>query len=250
MAAKIENLDVDNLCRLYEAGWHVVDLAKKFSVSRPVIGRQLRERGVTLRSISESHRIAASRASQEERTRRASAAHDAVRGKRQSMEHRCKIAISKETLQSHSTRIEQVLASRLRRRGLTVIPQKAIGPYNVDLAITEPPIAVEIFGGHWHAGGRHASRFKKRLNYIINQGWTPVFVWVDKSYPLEVGAIKHIIALVEQIRRGEPVRRQEQMIYGNGNPSTLGESKLYGLPVIPGPHPRDNSTGRFNPRTR
>lgn len=250
MSAKIENFDIDELCRLYRADWSCVDLAKRYSVGRMVVRNRLIERGIALRSFSESHRIAAARASKEERARRAAAAHDAVRGKRQTPEHRRKIARKKEALQSHATRIERILADRLRGHGFSVVLQKAIGPYNIDLAITSPPIAVEIFGGHWHSGGRHASRYRERTNYILDQGWAFVAIWTGRDYPLESGAVKYIVALAEKMRRGKAKRRQEHMIYGNGKPSTLGERKLNGLPVIPGPQPRDNSTGRFNPRPR
>ena len=39
------------------------------------------------------------------------------------------------------------------------------------------------------------------------------------------------------------------MIYGNGQMAALGKNKLNGLPVIKGPMPRDNATGRYASRT-
>ena len=59
---------------------------------------------------------------------------------------------------------EIMLAGMLRDAGLDVIHQKAIGPYNVDLAAGS--VAVEVFGGGWHR--RQAEG--ERLRYILDAG--------------------------------------------------------------------------------
>ena len=249
MPYKLKSSDVDDLCRLYQSGFLESDLAKRFKITYQNVHRWLVIRKVPLRTISDSHRIAAARSSKEERARRASAAHDAVRGKRQTLEHREKIALGRERIHSNISPVELLCLRSLRRAGLACIPQRAIGPYNVDVAVNEPPIAVEIFGGGWHSSGRHAARFKKRVKYILDHGWALVIVWADRNRPYGRGATKYIVALAEKIRRGEPIGSKEQMIYGNGHPSTLGEYHLNGRTGIPGPQPRDETTGRFRLRT-
>jgi very-short-patch-repair endonuclease len=185
-----------------------------------------------------------------ERMRLSKAAHDAVRGVRQSLEHQCKRATTREINQVAISEIEFRCADALRNRGFICVMQKAIGPYNIDIALTEPPIAVEIFGGQWHTADRHAARFRKRTDYLLDQGWLPVIVWVTRDIPFGAGAIEYIVALAEKMRRGESVGRKEQMIRGDGQPSTIGERKLNGLPPIPGPQPYDKTTGRFTKRPR
>jgi very-short-patch-repair endonuclease len=249
MTRKLKSSDIDDLCRLYQSGFLESDLAKRFNVAYQAIHSWLVKRDVPLRSLSEGHRIAAARASKEERARRSKAAHDAVRGKRQTLEHREKIALTREDRQISISPIEMTCARALRRAGFDCTPQKAIGPYNVDIAINEPPVAVEIFGGGWHGSGRHAARFKKRIKYILDRGWSIVIVWADRDRPYGRGATKYIVSLAEKIRRGETVGRQEQMIWGNGHPSTAGEYKLNGRAGIPGPQPRDETTGRFRLRS-
>jgi len=248
MAGKLKPSDVDDLCRLYQAGNLECDLAKIFKITYQNVHRWLLVRGIPLRTIGDSHRIAAARSTKEERARRARAAHDAIRGLRRTMEDLCKRSKGKEIKQSHATRIEGIAVADLESHGLKCIPQKAIGPYNVDIAIEKPPIAVEIFGGSWHASGRHAARFRKRIDYLLDQGWLPIIVWVSRDHPLETGAIKYIVALAKKIRRGETTGRQEKMIRGDGQPCIIGERKFNNLPPIPSAARRNNATGRYTSR--
>ena len=244
------SFDRDEAIRLYRDGALFVDLAERFNVHWMVVRRVIINAGVKLRPYSEIQRIKASRLTKQERARHSKAAHDAVRGKSQSLEHRRKIALTREDRGVGISRIELSCKNLLEDRGFTCIPQKAIGSYNVDVAITEPPIAVEIFGGHWHAHGSHAARFRKRIDYIINSGWHPIIIWVTRDYPLEIGAIEYIVSFAKKISGNKSFRCKEQMIFGNGQVTSLGKRKLNGLPVISRPHPRNKATGRYTPLSR
>jgi len=224
--AKKRCFDIDEAIRLYESGSLYIDIARKFGVHWNSVRSALIRRGVKSRSISEVQKIKISRLSKEEIARQTKAAHDAVRGMRRTMEDLCKRAKGKEIKQSHATRIERICAQMLWKEGFACVLQKAIGPYNVDIAITEPPITVDIFGGNWHASGRHAARFRKRFDYILDQNWLPVIIWVIRDYPLEIRAIEYIVSLAEKIRGGETIGRQEHMIRGNGEPTTIGENNF------------------------
>lgn len=242
------NLNINNLLGLYQSGMSEKKLAEKLNVSRSVIRRRLIENNISPRGRSESMYIRMSQTSKEERAHLTKAAHDAVRGTRQSFEYRCKVAKTREINRVGIGLHENICLELLQEYGLSCIPQKAIGPYNVDIAITKPAIIVEIFGGQWHTSDGHARGFRKRFDYILNQGWIPIIIWVTKYYPLGIGAIKYVVTLAEKMRRGEPMRRKEQMITGDGKPTVIGEYKLNNWPLIPGPQPRDNITGRFKSR--
>ena len=244
------NIDIDNLIRLYELGESEKALAEKFGVSRTVIRPRLIENGIKPRNRSEAMYVRMSRTSKEERARLTAASHAAIRGTHHSFERQCKTAISRERSQSWIGRGERICLDMLRTHGLDGVPQKAIGPYNVDIAIDSPSIAVEIFGGHWHTCDEHASRFRKRTDYILNAGWAVIIIWVTRNYPLERGAIEYIVALSKKLSGGKPMRRQEHVIRGDGKFTAVGERKLNGLPPIHGPQPTDNITGRFISRPR
>jgi len=239
------NIDTNNLYRIYQSGALLIDIAKQFGISWDCVRQRFIRAGLPLRSISESHRIAASRVSQEERSRRVAAAHNAIRNKRQSFEHRCKIALTREQKGLGISRIERRCLYFLEERGFKCIAQKAIGSYNVDIAITKPPITVEIFGGHWHASGRHADRFRKRIDYILNAGWHPIIVWVTRDYPFEIGVIKYIVSVAEKLSSNKSIRRQEHMIRGDGELTSIGKRKFNNLPIISSSQTRDKATGRY-----
>lgn len=248
MPAKRMDIDVDNLIQLYNSGESVKHLAELLGVSRPLITRRLHENGITPRNRSESMFLRMSRTPPEERARLANAAHAAVRGHRRTEEELCKRAITRQQSGKSATPIEIRLAEMLEDRGLRTVKQMAAGPYNIDIAITEPPIAVEIFGGNWHASGRHAERYRKRCDYLLDHGWVPVIIWVVRDYPLQVAAADYLVALVEAVRLDKAAFQQEQVIRGDGQLTTLGCNNLKYRPIIEGPQPRDNTTWRFTSR--
>ncbi len=215
--------DLANLCRRYLAGETQPSLALRYGVDRGVISRHLRKKGIHLRGIAEANLIRMRNLSAAERQELTAAAHEAVRGKRQSPEHQAKIARTREIKQLGVSPIEIKLIRILRARGLSCTAQKAVGRYNVDVAINSPPIAVEIFGGGWHAKGRAAARFRQRTNYLLYRGWTPVFIWVLRDYPLQRGAIDYVVALAEKLRRHKTATSQEHVIRGDGQPSIIGK---------------------------
>jgi very-short-patch-repair endonuclease/uncharacterized protein (DUF433 family) len=239
---------VSDVIDLFNSGESVKSLAGRFNVSRTVIVRVLKENGITPRNGSESMYIRMSRTPPEERSRLSAAAHAAVRGKRRPEKELIKRAHTKEGDFTFASRIELAAAEMLIEKGFNVCAQKAIGKYNVDLAICVPPIAVEIYGGNWHGSGRHAARFNERVEYILNSGWDLVIIWVLRDYPLEAGAINYIVALSEKLSSTESMRGEKHVIRGDGNLTTVGAANLKYRPIIPGPQPRDNITGRYTSR--
>lgn len=244
------SIDLDDLARLYKSGYSVNRLAQHFGTTRTPIVKRLNDMGIVQRGRSESMYLRMSQTSGKERARLASAAHDAVRGMRRTDEDLCKRAKGKEINLSHSTRSEAIVLDLLHLCGLNCTPQKAVGKYNIDIAVNEPPIAVEIFGGSWHASGKHATRYVQRTKYLLDRGWHCVFIWVSRKTPLEAGAAAYIVALAEKIRSGESLRCEEHMILGNGKPTSVGYNQLHGLPIDHSPITRNKTTGRFEPRSR
>lgn len=227
-------LDCEMLYRRYLGGESENVIAKSLGVSRSVVKRNLLACGIARRGQSEAETLKWSRMTPEQRRVQVAAAHDAVRDTPQSEEHRCKIASGCERLLSNVSRIDRRCYAMLESCGLKPVLNKAIGRYNVDVALPESSIAVEIFGGYWHAAGSHATRFRKRFNYILDAGWTPVIIWVSRDYPLEFGAIEYIAALPERMRLDESLRSQEHVIRGDGEPSGIGKSNLDYRAVIGG----------------
>lgn len=244
MARKIEGIDTDDLIHRHEAGESLEAAAHRLNVSRPLLYRRLAEVGFRARNQSEAMFVRMARTPRLERLRLVKRAHDAVRGKRQTDEHRVKIAQTRERT-IRPTRTERKLIALLRRRSFSVVAQKAVGPYNIDVAITEPPIAVEVFGGRWHATGRHAARFRKRTDYLLNHGWHVIIIWVMRDYPLEVGAANEVVAFTKMLSSNPATQCQELVLRGDGKRCAAGHDQANGTPLIGCNGRRDNCTGRY-----
>lgn len=217
MARKWTPPDVDELVRLYLAGETEQQLAGRYGVTRIPIVRALTEAGVTRRTPAETNRLLAARRTPEQRRAGVAAAHAARRGSTDSFEVLCKRAKTREERQTHVSPAEQLIAAWLADRGEDATPQKAIGPYNADLAVGA--VAVEIHGGGWHSGGRHRARAPKRIRYILDEGWNLMVIWVDRrSHPLTRKAADQVISFAEESRRNPSMRGEQRVIWGDGQP--------------------------------
>ena len=217
----------DELISLYLAGQSMKELGRRYNTTKTVIRSLLINENIPIRGNAEANRLMMAGRTREENIKNTSSAHMAVRGKPHSKEHRRKIALGIERKCIVKSFGEKVLAQKLMEKGLVITPQKALGRYNVDIALTEFPIAVEIFGGCWHSHGRHALGFRKRIDYFINSGWLPIIVWAKRSTRDDFcGAAEYIFSLVQRLRGGEPLICQEHVISGCGNPCAIGKNNL------------------------
>ena len=174
-------LDQADIARRYLLGESLLSLAKSLKVDRRAIEIRLRRAGVSKRSASEQKVIDNSRTSPEERQRRVAAAHEAKRGRPNSDEALARAAITREMQGQFGSPEERVLAALLAARGIHVTPQRAIGPYNADLA--NGRTAIEVFGGNWHSSGSHAARAPQRFNRFFAEGWNLVILWTQVHNP-------------------------------------------------------------------
>ena len=245
MAAERVSLDINDLVRRYLAGESVKQASKRLGVGRPTIIRRLANAGVTIRNRSEAmfNRMAVTPKS--ERTRLASFAHNAIRGKRQSNEHRIKIAKTRESL-AVPVGAHRKLMNLLKERGLTCIAEKAVDRYNLDIAATEYPVAVELFGGGWHGNGRHANRFPDRTEFLLNQGWNLIIVWLEERRTKNlIAAADYIVTYCKKLCEKESTRSEYLVIRGDGKTPAFGCNDRDGRPVIPSLARRDSATGRY-----
>lgn len=239
----IRSFDINDAMRRYQSGETELAIALSTGISRPALRRRLINAGIHPRGMREAQAIRYSNTTPEQRLALTEAAHAAVRGVPQTYEDLCKRAIGREAKARIKSDMERIMIGWLGDRGVEVVPQKAIGPYNVDIAITSSRIAVEIFGGNWHGSGRHAARYRKRCDHLIDADWLPIIVWVTRSWPLSQGAADYIVALHQARRDGESGGGQEHVIGGRGELSPVAEVKSHNGAVVLGHNPRNNQRG-------
>lgn len=222
-----KELPVDEIASLYNSGMSENALAKKFSVSRNVIRRRLEEAHVVIRGRTEANQLMMSKRTSDENARNSRAAHDAVRGKTYSHEELCKRAFTREqTFTEFTSPYERAIADELTNRGIKFIPQKAIDKYNIDFAVFDN-IALEVYGGGWHAYGSAAARFNERSKKIFDSRYTIVLCWIGFNYEFIPSAIVDYLISLNDILSSDPTSRgKHYMIRGDGERCTIGNSNL------------------------
>lgn len=227
MPTKLKVANLDNFLKRYIVGESEKKLACEAGINRWTFRQRLLDAGIRPRNQSEAEKLKWAGMTPAQRAHQVDGAHAASRGRILSFREKHAQALGKEKRLCHVAPIETELATTLRAYGLCITQQKAIGTYNVDVAIHVPPIAVEIFGGSWHCYGRHLARFHKRIKYILDQGWHVVIIWLDaRRYPLRKGAIEYLVVLQQELS-GNPVsQRQYRVILGDGQLAPIRKSYL------------------------
>jgi very-short-patch-repair endonuclease len=225
---------IDEIVAAYRAGESELSLSNRFGIARSGIRPRLLAAGVEIRDASEAQKVRVQRMTPEERQAQTRAAHDAVRGTKQSIEYLLKRAQSRESKGLCDSPGELFLLGELAARGLTAIPQKAIGKYNVDFAVA--PIAVEVLGGGWHMQKRHHA---VRTPAILNTGWHLLFIWNHEgSSALTAGAADYVVTFLEQVRRDPPAVGEYRVITGSGEFLAAGRADDGQFPLVAPPRGR------------
>ena len=159
-------------------------------------------------------------------------------------DRRARIAKTREERKTNTAPIEVVLFRKLIGYGLDPVQQKAIGPYNCDLAVY--PIAVEIWGGGWHWHGKHRRMFEKRCRYILNAGWSIYILPVSRRDPFSESRVRDLVAYIKSARRDPPSPCEYRMVWSRGEWETSGTLDDDKLAIDP-PFRRGNdpATGRY-----
>lgn len=239
-------LPEDEICARYTAGDSPAILAAAFGVSVMPILRILRERGVQMRSGSESNIIRAQRLTPEQRQQNAAAAHAAKRGRPNAMEALDRAAVTRQARMSgRMSQTEVTIASMLRERGIDSVPQVAIGPYNCDIGAA--PVAVEIFGGKWHWHGAHIARSPQRIRHILDAGWHMLAIRIAPvGDPLTEATADYVAAYIQQARSDPSAIRQYRVVRSNGDLIAAGSAQDDDLSIVNAfEHARDATTGRY-----
>jgi very-short-patch-repair endonuclease len=226
--------NMEEFIRLYADGMTEVQMGKLYGIARTAIHRVLEDAGIPLRSQTETNRLLMAKRTKEENRRNAEAANNAVRGVKHTFEQQCNIALGNERSPHNVSPAEDLLKVWLQESGIVAIPQKAIGPYNADLAFET--IAVEILGGGYHTSGHHAARAADRTRYVLDQGWNLVFIWVDRSKRIRNlghGAADYLISFLKETRSDPTIRGQYRVIWGCGEEVSPTSPYFYKATFIP-----------------
>lgn len=239
----------DMVAELYTSGLSENAVSKRLGIARTAVRRRLIESGVHIRSQSESETLKWSTMTDEQRAAQTEAAHKATKGRKATFDELCKRAQTCEALGKHGSTYERDVHAMLAARGIDTVPQRAIGPYNCDLAAGS--VAVEVWGGHWHWFGYHRRVAEKRFRYIMDHGWCILVLCINKSYPLTAAVADYLAAEIKRLHRHPPDVCQYRMIWGPGQFTTGGRADSDEFTIEPPFARRTNpATGQYETVTR
>lgn len=240
MAAPRSDVDFDKIAELHLAGETIQKLASDFGVSRPTIIRRLRRAEVPVRSQSEAGFLRY-RNRPGEGKRVTAAAHEAVRGKQQTIEHRRKYARARQANPPAMSVHEAMFAAWLDERNIPYVREMAVDKYNLDFAIA--PVAVEILGGEWHGTRKKAAQHRSRTPEILNSGWALLLIWATPTCPLTPAAADYAISHLEAVRADPSLIGEYRVIRGDGQLLARARAEDYEATGIPPARKGSNTIG-------
>lgn len=216
---------LDALIDRYVAGESELTLANEAGVNRGTFRRRLLKRGITPRSVSDSMFIRWQNVTDTQRDQMLGPAHKAAKNRVVPIEEKIRRAAAREAACSNASEEERLLAGQLRKAGIGCTQQKAIWKYNIDIAIHEPAIAVELFGGGWHSTPKHARGHAERAKHLLDAGWNVLIIWIDsRRHGLSAATREAVVAFRDELRRSPPSRSEYRVILGNGKPAPALEN--------------------------
>lgn len=228
---RVYDLPVEQIARQYLAGASELALSKQYGVSRTTITARLRSAGVERRNMSEAGAVRASLMEPGQRAAQAAAAHRVTRLRRTPEIQKFRRALKLESEATLRSDGEAAMHGWLTERGESPVVERAIGPYNVDLAVL--PVAVEILGGGFHsAKASHA----ERTPYILDAGWHLVMVWnYEGRSALTPQAADYVVTFAQKVRRNPPATCQYRVISGDGEHLATAGRENNEFPLEPPP---------------
>lgn len=212
----------------YEAGASVLGLSKAHGVGRSAVERALRDAGATLRGAGEAARAAWEMSDDSRRREAGARAKRTLTGRSKTDMELVAVARAREARGRHDSEAERMFASWLS--DLQPVPQFAIGPLNVDLAVDG--VAVDIHS-QWHNSARHRAVDPLRARYVTDHGWPYVVVWVNQHHlPVPRGG-DQLRAAIESLSGDPAARRQYRVLCGCGHDHTAAYPNLDELSRVP-----------------
>lgn len=208
--------------RQYEDGQSVLALSQGYGVTCEAIRRLLVDAGVAVRGRQAARRLSSEQATAEERKQQTLKANIAARGRKATLEERIRRAHTIEKIGRGGpvSAHEERFAEMLREVNVPYRREVAVGPYNMDFAIAS--VGVEVLGGEWHS---IKSSHTHRTPYILNEGWSLVFVWSTINWPLTSYAASYVVTFAEELRRNPTSVSEYRVIRGDGQLLARGRAE-------------------------
>ena len=227
--------NLDDLVRRYQSGESMNQLAPEAGVDRGTLRSRMVEHGVEIRGRSAAEREwwRRNKGDRSIVERKLSAAWVARRGSHDPVERMIRRAKTMYERQVRIGRGEAPVASALREAGFAVAHQFPVGPYNLDIAIRECSVSVEIQIGNLRKANGSGGR--ERIEYILDAGWSVLVAYASAWKRFDLVAVsQQVVAFANLASRDPSTRGQYGMIWGDGKPYSPKGFDFPRRPRVPG----------------
>lgn len=196
----------------YQRGVASYLIAKKFGVSNSYVRRLLESNGIKLRGHNITNKVSAEKRTPEENVAITAKASQANKGSIHTLNHRSKLAISRQQNPKIDPVYEQPLVDLCNKLGVKNVPQKAFYKFNVDLYLPTENVVIEIFGGGFHNKQAAITLFNNKMKYLSKNNIPVLVVWTDRlTYNPQ-----NVLTIAQM------VKKKLTIINGDGTPTTRG----------------------------
>lgn len=235
MTAVLEIPNLNDLIAVYLGGESLKQLSSKSGISRTALTKQFKKAGVQIRGRSDAELLKWSKLKTDPTAvqRQVGKAWEARRGAVDDFDRKMRRAQTRSRRRLHIGLEEQRLADALIAAGVSIKQQFPMLIYNIDIALHEDFIAVEVAD---HSLGRTCSHnLVQRTKDILNLDWTVLFIVGAYDRRVDIGRVtEQIIAYRDFTRSNPSALGKYAMIRSDGKGPTGRYSDLDGLPRVPG----------------
>lgn len=196
----------------YQRGVASYLIAKKMGISNTKVRGVLTRAGIKIRSHDVTNKISAANRTPEENraiTRKATAKN--IGGTHTDL-HRANLARARQKNPTIDPVYEQPLVDLCKKRGVSIVPQRAFSKFNVDLYLSKENVVIEIFGGGFHNKKDAVDMFNNKMKYLSSKKVPVVIVWADKLTYSPQAVLEVAMRATDRLT----------IIDGSGKPTTRG----------------------------
>ena len=152
--------------------------SKLIGIERNTLRWRFIKAGLPLKTCKQSIDDFNKNASKEFQIARSASAHNAVRGSKRTIIDRERRAIGVQEKQRLS--VDEIIFNQLLRYyGVKTSPLFAVGIYNIDIAVPDRKIAIEINGGGWHGTDKKITQDTEKRKFLESIGWQVFTIWTQ-----------------------------------------------------------------------
>ena len=214
--SKIAIPDLDEIIAEYQAGKPLYVIAKERSYDTRTLENRFKENGIELRTAWET-----------------------LKGRTIADEALAKKASTRFKRQCQINKGENEVASLLRDAGFSVTQQFPVGGYNLDIALTESLVAVEISyacASHFNKRNSDSRPQKDRIKYLCDKGWFVIYVIAtrcNEKRTINLSIIRdELLTWLERACENNSLQGRFHVIWGNGSPPPHARYDFSGCPVL------------------